>query len=95
MNTPVKEDALAVGHRLALEGRNRLTVTGVTEVERFDEDAAALETTGGTLILRGSGLHVEKLDLGSGEVRITGNVDSMSYEETTGGRESFLSRLFR
>ena len=90
-----EETALAVSHRLTLEGRRRLAATGVTDVASFDETAAALETAKGTLILRGRELHVEQLDLEAGQVKISGEVDSMVYEENRQTRESFLSRLFR
>jgi sporulation protein YabP len=90
-----EETALAVSHRLTLEGRRRLAATGVTDVASFDETAAALETAQGTLILRGRELHVEQLDLEAGQVKISGEVDSMVYEENRQTRESFLSRLFR
>ena len=89
------EETLAVSHRLTLEGRNKLSVTGVLDVESFDEQAAVLETGRGMLILRGHGLHVEELDLRSGQVRVSGEVDSMVYEETARSQGSFLSRLFR
>ena len=89
------EDTLAVNHKVTLEGRNRLTVTGVLDVERFDEQAAVLETSGGTMILRGRELHVEELDLRAGQVRVSGEVSSLSYEETAGTQGSFLARLFR
>ena len=92
----IKEDtALAVNHALSLEGRKRLAVSGVMDVVSFDEGAAALETSQGTLILRGRELHVEQLDLEAGRIRISGEVDSLVYEENRQTRESFLSRLFR
>lgn len=91
----IKEDAaLAVNHQLSLEGRNRLSVSGVMDVGSFDENTAVLETARGILIIRGSGLHVEQLDLGSGNVRLTGQVDSLAYEENRATQGSFLSRLF-
>ena len=86
---------LSTGHRLTLEGRNQLSVTGVSDVESFDETAAILETSRGTLVLRGRELHMEQLNLGSGEVRLTGEIDSMVYEESLHTQGSFLSRLFR
>lgn len=86
---------LAVTHRLVLEGRDRLSVTGVLDVESFDESAAVLETSRGSMILRGQGLHVEELNLGAGEVRISGEVDSIQYEENNRTQGSFISRLFR
>jgi sporulation protein YabP len=91
-----KEEAtLAVAHRLTLEGRGKLGVTGVTDVLSFDETAAVLETSRGTLIVRGSGLHVEQLNLEAGEVRVSGQVDSLTYEENARTQGSFLARLFR
>ncbi len=96
MNAALREDAaLAVNHRLTLEGRDRLTVTGVLDVGSFDENTAVLETSRGTLILRGRQLHVEQLNLGAGEVKLTGEIDSMVYEESAGTQTGFLARLFR
>ena len=54
MVTAGKELTQAVSHRLVLEGRNMLSITGVTDAVSFDEAAAVLETAGGTLIIRGA-----------------------------------------
>lgn len=92
----IKEDAaLSTGHRLTLEGRGKLSISGVTDTESFDETAAVLETSRGTLIVRGRELHVEQLDLEAGEVRLTGEVTSLTYEENRQSQGSFLQRLFR
>ena len=90
-----EETSLSLGHRLTLEGRNKLTITGVTDAESFDETVAVLETARGTLIVRGGNLHVEQLNLEAGEVRLTGEVDSLTYEESRQTQGSFLQRLFR
>lgn len=90
-----EETALSLGHKLTLEGRNKLSLTGVTDVGSFDETAAVLETARGSLIVRGRGLHVEQLNLEAGEVRLTGEVDSLCYEENRETQGSFLGRLFR
>ncbi|MCD8331195.1 MAG: YabP/YqfC family sporulation protein, partial [Oscillospiraceae bacterium] len=44
-------------HRLALEERNNLTVSGVEDVESFDENAVVIQTFQGLLVVRGEGLH--------------------------------------
>ena len=85
----------ARSHRLTLEGRNQLSVSGVTEAVSFDEALAVLETAQGTLIIRGASLHVEQLNLEAGEVRLSGQVDSLCYEESAKTQGSFLQRLFR
>lgn len=92
---PYEMTNLQQPHRVVLEERGSLSVSGVEEVERFDENEIVMATVRGTLVIRGSGLHIEKLSLDGGELKVEGNVDSLSYEDD-GGRErqSFLARLF-
>ena len=80
-------------HKLALAGRRKLTVSGVSDVESFEETAVVLHTVAGVLVIRGEGLHLQKLSLDGGEVRVDGQVDLIAYEKPASGG-SFLSRLF-
>ena len=82
-------------HRVVLEDRSRLTVSGVEEVERFDENTVVLSTAQGGLEIQGEGLHIEKLSLDGGDLRVEGMVDSLTYEDDGGVRGGFLARLFR
>ena len=84
----------AAGHRLELVGRERLTVSGVEDVERFDENGIVMSTSAGVLVVTGEDLHIGKLSLDGGELQVDGRIDSVAYEE--GGREQggFLRRLF-
>lgn len=84
----------AAGHRLELEGREHLRVSGVEDVERFDETGIVMSTSAGTLVITGEDLHIGKLSLDGGELHVDGRIDSVSYED--GGREQggFFRRLF-
>ena len=88
-----QERELELPHRLTLDARSRLSMTGVTEVESFDEESVALVTARGALLIRGQGLHLQMLSLDGGEVRVDGTVDSIVYEPDApaGG---FFARLF-
>ena len=82
-------------HRLTLDGRDKLTVSGVEDVERFDENEIVMNTTDGVLIVNGENLHIGKLSLDGGELHVDGRVDALSYEDgavSHGG--GLLSRLF-
>ena len=79
-------------HHILLENRSRLAVSGVEEVERFDENEIVLSTCQGDLTIRGSELHMEQLSLDGGELRVEGLVESLSYEAVE-RRVSLLSRL--
>ncbi|MCL2003855.1 MAG: sporulation protein [Oscillospiraceae bacterium] len=80
-------------HQLILDGRERLIISGVSDVESFDEEGVVCKTGRGTLLVRGTGLRVDKLSLEGGELSVEGLVDSLVYEDAaqSGG---LWSRLF-
>ena len=49
----------AASHHLELTGREHLTVSGVEDVERFDESGVIMTTSAGTLIVTGKVDEVE------------------------------------
>ena len=82
-------------HRVILDARSHLTVSGVDGVESFDENSIVMSTSEGSLIIRGEDLHIEKLSLDGGDLLVEGTVDSLTYEEADPRQGSFLGRLFR
>ena len=79
-------------HRLTLDDRQHLSLTGVTEVDSFDESAVELRTNRGPLSIRGEGLQLRGLNLEGGQVCVDGTVSAIVYEQAApeGG---FLRRL--
>lgn len=83
-------------HNLILEDRRALTVSGVSDVDSFDEEAVVLYTEMGELTVRGSNLHMNKLNVETGEVNIEGDIDSISYrDESQRSSGGFIGRIFR
>ena len=89
-----KNPASAAPHRVVLDQRRRLTISGGEEVESFDESSVVMSTNQGALLIHGSSLHIEKLSLDGGEVLVQGEVDALTYEEEL-SQGGFFSRLFR
>ena len=81
-------------HDLILTGREKLEVSGVEDVESFDDTEIVMSTSQGSLRVQGSGLHVGRLDLTLGELTVTGLVTGLDYTETAPGG-SLWSRLLR
>ncbi|MEG0780559.1 MAG: YabP/YqfC family sporulation protein [Oscillospiraceae bacterium] len=81
-------------HHVELESRERLTVSGVEDVERFDEGGIVLSTTAGLLTISGEGLHISTLSLDGGELHVDGRIDSLTYEDNPGQRGGLFHRLF-
>lgn len=84
----------AMQHNVILEGRARLSVSGVEDVESFDEHEVVMQTGQGNLIVRGSQLHIGSLSLETGELNLEGLVTDLNYEETAPSG-SLWSRLFK
>ena len=83
-------------HHIILEDRQRLSVSGVEEVESFDENTIVMATLRGILVIRGENLHIEKLSLDGGDLRVEGDVDSLTYEDDRReGGGGLFARLFR
>lgn len=84
-------------HKIILEDRERLSMTGVIDVLSFDEDSIIADTEKGMLILRGSNIHVGKLNLEEGEVTIDGTIDMIEYSEDgiAKGKNSLFNRIFK
>lgn len=84
-------------HHLILEDCKRLSVSGVNDIESFEEHAVLLHTEKGLLEIRGEGMHIGLLDVESGELTLEGTVRAMLYQsdEKRKDSRSFWSRLFR
>ena len=85
-------EELQLPHKLTLQQREVLSMTGVTEVVSFDDTAIVLKTNLGDLIVQGDGLVLKGLNLDGGQVAVSGHISSLVYEEPRPA--SRLRRLF-
>ena len=79
-------------HKLQLNERTSLTMTGVAEVVSFDENTGVLQTSLGLLVIQGQQLQLKNLTLEGGQVAVEGSIRALSYEEP---RQTGWRRLFR
>lgn len=68
-------------HKIVMNDRKTLTVTGVTEVVSFDETAVIANTQLGTLVVQGKELQLKTLLPEGGQVAVEGNISGLMYEE--------------
>lgn len=81
-------------HSVMLDNRSRLSLSGVEDVKGFNEEIVSMKTVCGTLVIKGSGLHIDKLNLETGDVSVEGKINAMQYLSTD-DRNTRLSRLFK
>ena len=85
------DDHLQLPHKLTLNSRKELSMTGVTEVVSFDENCVVVKTDLGTLVIQGSALQLKQLTPEGGNVAVEGEISALSYEQPRGG--GWFSRL--
>ena len=78
-------------HKLTLDERKNLTMTGATEVVSFDENTVVLRTSLGTLVIQGRQLQLKNLSLDGGNVAVEGEIAALTYEQQRQG--GWLGRL--
>ncbi len=76
-------------HKVILDERNRLNLTGATEVIHFDDDLVELNTSQGTLMIQGEQLRLKCLSLDDGALVIQGKISALSYEDAKQRRGLF------
>ena len=88
------EERLPQPHKLTLNDRKSLLLSGTAEVISFDENAVVLKTGLGVLMVQGQQLHLKTLSPENGQVAVDGQITALFYEEprTAGG---LLQKLFR
>jgi sporulation protein YabP len=92
-----KKAKSASRHSLHIDRREKVFVTGMTDVISFDEESVIGETEMGVIIIRGSNLHVTRINLENGELSVSGEIDGITYENPGGYAKgkSLLGRLFK
>lgn len=79
---------------IIMENRKKISISGVEDVDSFDESSIAVQTVMGDLVVSGDGLHIIKFSVDIGELVIEGDIDEVVYREGADVKKSFLSRMF-
>ena len=84
-------------HDVIMRGRKLLEITGVKQVESFDNEEFLLETSMGFLAIKGQNLQMKNLDVEKGIVSIKGKIFDLVYLDEQHGEKAkgFFSKLFR
>ncbi len=93
----IKKDTAPKEHGFIVRERAHVEIRGMTEVISFDETGVSLATTGGNMVIEGSDLHVNVLDVREGTVTVDGHVDSIYYSDPSpsDGSHGLFGRFFR
>lgn len=80
-------------HILTLTNREHLSITGINDVDAFNEEEIIAICDTGELIIKGQLLHIEELSVDSQLLTVTGKISSLTYNEKL-TQSSLIKRLF-
>ncbi len=84
-----------VPHQVVLNDRRDMTVGGVSDVDSFDDTAIVAHTALGELTIKGSGLHILRLNTETGDLSLEGQIDTLEYTAPRPTKGGMFGRLFR
>lgn len=90
-----KNNTGSMPHNLIMEQRKKLNVSGVCDVDSFDEKSVLAVTQLGELTISGSSLHIVSFSAEVGELCVEGSISSLTYSEEKPQSSGFFGRVFR
>lgn len=92
----MQEKNIKQNHSIILENRKSLSISGITDVDSFDEKEICLFTQLGELTIRGKDLHIDSISVETGDMTVTGDIWAVIYgDKDRHGPLTALGRLFR
>lgn len=88
-------DSHPLPHQLLLDDRRHLSVSGVSEVDSFDDTLVVAHTALGELTVKGHELHISRLNTETGDLSLEGQVDVLEYNESKPRKGGRLRSWFR
>ena len=92
----MQDKTVKQNHNMILENRKSLSISGITDVDSFDEREIILYTQLGELTIQGRELHIDAMSVETGDMTITGDIWALVYgDKDKKGPISALGKLFR
>lgn len=84
-------------HRVVIDNREKLNVTGVKDVDSFNENEIIFITTCGAVTITGEDLHISRLNLEDGQLIVEGRIQSLDYSDHEEQRQSggLFKKMFK
>ncbi len=89
------KDKIMMPHNVIMRDRGELSLSGVTDVDSFDESTIIAYTDYGELTISGANLHISSLNIDKGELSVDGRISSLSYIDAQPNKGGFFSKVFR
>ena len=92
----MSEDRLKFKNQnITIEDRSKINITGVEQVDSYNESTIILSTIKGGINIKGEGLNISKLNIDDSSVKISGLINSLTYISKEGAPKNFMGKIFK
>lgn len=95
MNNLEEKSQIKIPHNVIIENRKSITMSGICDVDSFDEQTICVFTDLGTMTIKGYELHINKLNIDTKEMNVTGNIVAIFYSDEKQQSGGLFSKLFK
>ncbi len=90
MNGELRQDVI-------LKNRKELTISGIVKLEALNPVEFSLITNLGKMVVKGSNMEMQMLDVDKGNIHITGDIDQIVYSNKSikEKEKGFIHKLFK
>ena len=89
---------LDTNHDVQLTSRKKLNITGINKIDSLNDEEFLIDTKLGLLLVTGTNLAMQQLDIDKCQIWIEGNINSLEYidkENKKKEKQSFFGKIFK
>lgn len=92
-----KQDKMITNQNISIENREKVLVTGVSDIHSFDDELVIAQTDLGILTIKGDDLKMNKLNLENNELIIEGKIIAIAYSDINNNNKKagIMNKLFK
>ena len=79
-----------INQNIIIENREKITISGVTDVHSFDDEIVLAQTDLGILTIKGDDLKMNKLNLDNNELIVEGKISAVAYSDINQAKKTGL-----
>ncbi len=90
----VEKNTQKIPHNVIMSNREKLSLTGVTDVGKFDSNVVVWYLSSGELVIKGENLRVDSVNTTTGDMEVNGKINALIYTEQT-KTVGLISKIFK
>lgn len=91
-----RSDKIITNQNIIMENREKISVTGVSDIHSFDDELVLAQTDLGILTIKGDDLKMNKLNLENNELIVEGKIIAVAYSDMNSTKKTgLMNKLFK